>query len=142
MSLRRELPLRGDAEQGGRKRDGQDEGGGRNRGHARVPGVDGPPASAVEPRFSCGCVGLSSPRTNRSISQASPDYSARIQPDQPRLLLLVIRSARSPLAEVPLADLSLKFFTRRGSRPTWRITSSRVAHEPGSGSGSAIDRVS
>ena len=36
----------------------------------------------------------------------TPSSEGRIQPDQPRRLLLMIRSARPTLAEVPLADLS------------------------------------
>ncbi len=39
-------------------------------------------------------------------SSAAPPRSGRIQPDQLRRLLLVIRPARPSLAEVPLADLS------------------------------------
>jgi hypothetical protein len=41
----------------------------------------------------------------RGSSSASPS-EGRIEPDKPRLLLLMIRSARPTLAEVPLADLS------------------------------------
>jgi predicted anti-sigma-YlaC factor YlaD len=37
---------------------------------------------------------------------ATPPSEGRIQPTQPRRLLLIIRSARPTLAEVPLADLS------------------------------------
>jgi hypothetical protein len=46
-----------------------------------------------------------------------PQQQSRIQPGQPRLLLLVIRTARPTLAEVPLADLSL-FFDQQSTRTT------------------------
>jgi len=39
-------------------------------------------------------------------SSSAPPGQGRIQPDQPRLLLLMIRPARPTLPEVPLADLS------------------------------------
>ena len=42
-------------------------------------------------------------------SSSAPPRSGRIQPDQLRRLLLMIRPARPTLAEVPLADLSFLY---------------------------------
>ena len=39
-------------------------------------------------------------------SSSAPPRSGRIQPDRPRMLVLMIRPTRPTLAEVPLADLS------------------------------------
>ena len=39
-------------------------------------------------------------------SSSAPPRSGRIQPDQSRLLLLMVLADRPTLAEVPLADLS------------------------------------
>jgi len=47
---------------------------------------------------------------------SAPPSEGRTRPDQSRLSLLVIRSARPTIAEVPLADLSLRFQTKLSRR--------------------------